>query len=226
MKQIKAIVFTAIITLLTLGTVVYTSCRKDHCKTLDCRNGGACNDGFCFCASGYTGVYCEVPNVASVALQNKTFTTVYLNIAGVDYTVDSGKTLTFTGGFGDTLKGTAYVHGVYGINVPLAPLNVAYPTSNTRTQTLDVSGNYFFLKVVNNSPTLDQITQVHVNYLQRQDKLDIVQIPNNGVVHNIGYYMLFSDTHVHIGTTPYFEDFNSLGLSATGVNLVYTAVYH
>jgi hypothetical protein len=225
MKQTKAIVITAIVTLLTLGTVLYTSCRKDHCKTLKCLHGGACNDGFCLCPTGYTGTYCEQGNTASIDFKNRTFTRVYLTLDNVDYTVDSGKTLTITKTYGDSIKGTAYTQGLYGIKVTMAPINVGFPTSATRVQNLDISADYFFLKVFNNNPTLPNIAQVHVNYLQRDQTLDIVQIPNNGFVYNVGYYRYYSDTHIRLEKTPVYIDFNSLSISDTASNKVFSAVW-
>src|SRR4051812_30945358 len=105
MKQAKAIFITAIITLLTIGSVVYTSCKKDYCKGHTCLHGGTCNDGFCTCPSGYTGTYCEVGNESNISLSNQTFTPVLVVVNGVTYTVDTGTSIVFTGAYGDTLKG-------------------------------------------------------------------------------------------------------------------------
>ena len=41
-------------------TVVYTSCEKDSCIDLKCRNGGSCADGFCRCQTGFEGSECEI----------------------------------------------------------------------------------------------------------------------------------------------------------------------
>ena len=224
MKQTKAIVLTAIITIFTLSAVLYTSCRKDHCKTLKCLHGGACNDGFCLCPTGYTGTYCEIANVASIGFRNRTYTDARVTIGGVDYVVDSGKTLIINGGFGDTLKGTASVHGAFGINVTLDPIKVSFPTSNTRTYDLNVSKDYFFLKVINGT-SMDFISAVRVNYLQREETLDITQIYNTGLVYNIGYYRAFNDTHIRLERTPAYMDFNTLSLPDT-INQSYTANWH
>ncbi len=42
------------------GTVLYTSCEKDTCADLSCKNGGSCAEGFCNCPSGYDGTECEI----------------------------------------------------------------------------------------------------------------------------------------------------------------------
>jgi hypothetical protein len=227
-KQTKSIVFTAIVTLLTLGTVVYTSCKKDHCKNLVCQHGGTCNNGFCLCATGFTGNFCEVPNAATIGFKNRTFATVSMNIGGIDYRIDSGKTLVMTGGFGDTLAGNAYAHGAYGVNAFMPSIKVGYLTSGNYTYNLDVDSNYFYLKVINANATVPYITQVHVNYKQRDSTIDIVQIPNDNSPHGIGYYRLYTDTHVHLQWNGIYWNFNTLGLLPTtapnNVNLSYTAV--
>lgn len=41
------------------GTVLYSSCEKDTCEGLNCKNGGSCVEGFCHCPSGFEGTECE-----------------------------------------------------------------------------------------------------------------------------------------------------------------------
>ncbi|RYD55197.1 MAG: hypothetical protein EOP56_16760 [Sphingobacteriales bacterium] len=41
------------------STVLYTSCEKDACLDLKCKNGGSCTDGICRCPSGYEGSECQ-----------------------------------------------------------------------------------------------------------------------------------------------------------------------
>ena len=225
MKQTKAIVFTAIITLLSLGTVLYSSCKKDHCKTLNCLHDGACSDGFCICPTGYTGTYCEVPNTASVGLRNKTFTPVVLTVNGVNYTVDTGRTQTFTGGYGDSMSVQGTTHGDFGITVGIKTINTAYPISGTIVRDIVVDSGYFFLKVRNENATEPFISQVHVNYLQPGETLDIVHINNDGRTYFVGYYKAYKNTHVRLEKTPNYIDYNNLNLPFTA-NQSYTAVYN
>lgn len=42
------------------STVLYTSCERDACLDLKCRNGGSCAEGFCRCKTGYEGAECEI----------------------------------------------------------------------------------------------------------------------------------------------------------------------
>ena len=41
------------------GSVVYFSCKKDACNTVNCLNGGSCAGGICSCPVGWTGTFCE-----------------------------------------------------------------------------------------------------------------------------------------------------------------------
>lgn len=58
------VIFTSVVTILTFLSVVYTSCTKstieyNACASMQCQNGGVCEEGFCNCPPDYTGVYCE-----------------------------------------------------------------------------------------------------------------------------------------------------------------------
>lgn len=41
------------------ATVLISSCEKDACTELKCKNGSACTEGFCRCQTGYEGAECE-----------------------------------------------------------------------------------------------------------------------------------------------------------------------
>jgi len=45
------------------ATVLITSCEKDACTELKCKNGSACTEGFCRCQTGYEGAECESKTV-------------------------------------------------------------------------------------------------------------------------------------------------------------------
>ena len=59
MKLWKHTLITAFAFFGITSTVLYTSCEKDSCLDLKCRNGGACAEGFCRCPVGYEGTECE-----------------------------------------------------------------------------------------------------------------------------------------------------------------------
>ena len=42
------------------ATVLMSSCEKDACTELKCKNGSACTEGFCRCPTGYEGAECEI----------------------------------------------------------------------------------------------------------------------------------------------------------------------
>ncbi|GAA4469701.1 hypothetical protein GCM10023093_29610 [Nemorincola caseinilytica] len=213
MKQTKAIVYTVILTLLAFGSVVYTACRKDYCKNMVCQHGGTCNDGACICPQGFTGTYCQTPNVSSIGFRNNTFTPVTITVNGAEYRVDTGSVLTFTGSHGDTLKGTAKTHGQYGLNVDLPAFKIVFPVRNTLYHDLDAPDNTFFLMATNNSP-VPYITQVHV-FNDADSVLDITVINNTGAPHYIGYYNATLRSKVRLEKTPYRWSFDTLSLPMT-----------
>lgn len=45
------------------ATVLVSSCEKDACTELKCKNGSACTEGFCRCATGFEGSECEFKTV-------------------------------------------------------------------------------------------------------------------------------------------------------------------
>ncbi len=57
--NIRNILLTTLLTCVSFVMITYTSCIKDECKDVVCRNGGACNGGTCNCPSGYSGPFCE-----------------------------------------------------------------------------------------------------------------------------------------------------------------------
>jgi hypothetical protein len=71
MKLLKYTLLPALFFIGIASSVLYTSCEKDYCTLLKCKNGGSCAEGFCRCKSGYEGTECEHP--------------VYLRFIGVYY---------------------------------------------------------------------------------------------------------------------------------------------
>ena len=60
MKFWKSIFLSACAFIAVASTVTYTSCEKDSCNDLKCKNGGSCAEGFCRCKTGYDGAECEL----------------------------------------------------------------------------------------------------------------------------------------------------------------------
>lgn len=59
MKFWKQSLITAATFFAVSGTVLYSSCEKDTCADLTCKNGGSCAEGKCNCPTGYEGTICE-----------------------------------------------------------------------------------------------------------------------------------------------------------------------
>ncbi len=224
MKQIRTVFITSILTMIAFGSVIYTSCRKDRCKNMVCQHGGTCNDGYCLCPQGYTGTYCQTPNVSQITFKNNTFTPVTITIETTEYTIDTGDDITFTGSHGDTLRGTGTTHGTYGENVNITPFSLIFPVRGILEHDLDVAPEYFFLKAQLNNPTVDNITKVFVNYKYVEDStLDITVIDNDGSTYFIGYYHALDSSTVRLERTPLKWEFTNLALPKTE-NQSFTAV--
>jgi hypothetical protein len=63
MKFWKTTLLTVFGFLAVSSTVLITSCEKDACTELKCKNGSACTEGFCRCQTGYEGAECEYKTV-------------------------------------------------------------------------------------------------------------------------------------------------------------------
>ena len=59
MKSFRLVALSAMLTIGTFSTFVYTSCTKDECKGVTCNNGGTCSGGTCACPGGVGGANCE-----------------------------------------------------------------------------------------------------------------------------------------------------------------------
>jgi EGF-like domain len=50
---------TRFLILLLILFAVLSSCKKDACDGISCKNGGTCENGECLCPTGYTGADCS-----------------------------------------------------------------------------------------------------------------------------------------------------------------------
>jgi hypothetical protein len=223
MKNTRFILSSIFVTLLSFGGVLYSSCTKDACKDITCQHGGSCVNGFCSCPSGYTGTYCETPNLTAVVFTNNTFTPVKITLNSVTKSVSAGKTISYYGNWGDTLRASATTQGNYGATVTWNNIKKAYPIKDTVHYNINLPGSYFYLYVVNN--TLQEIKNVFVNYhMTGQETLDILSIPSH-VTFGIGYYKLYYNSNVRLesDTAFHYWEFNNLGLDTGHVNQSFTA---
>jgi hypothetical protein len=59
--KVWKITFITMLAFFAVGSIVlYSSCERDACLDLKCRNGGACAEGYCRCKTGYEGAECEI----------------------------------------------------------------------------------------------------------------------------------------------------------------------
>jgi len=58
--RLKSIVLSAAAVMAVFGTVTFSSCDPDPCKSIVCAYSGTCADGDCICPSGYEGTHCEI----------------------------------------------------------------------------------------------------------------------------------------------------------------------
>lgn len=69
---VKRIAITASVVVISFGSVLYSSCKKDSttqpsdtkCINVVCQNGGTCMSGVCYCPAGYEGDKCEQESVS------------------------------------------------------------------------------------------------------------------------------------------------------------------
>lgn len=215
MKHTRAILVTTFMTLLSFIAVTYTACTKDPCKNVNCLNGGTCGGGNCTCIVGYVGTRCESLAVTTLAYQNDTYTDIHLVVNGSNYTIPAGGTVSFTGSYGDQLQGTATTSGttttadIIGLQMHWV-INDVFPASGTTTEDMDVSADYFFLKITNNGP--EAVEDVIVNYGTTAQRTDYITIPNDGYTYGIGYYSAYTNSNVKAESNAYTWTFNSLGL--------------
>jgi hypothetical protein len=64
MKFWKPIILTTALFIAFTSIVLYSSCEKDPCTDITCKNGGSCANGVCKCPTGYEDPTCSTPSIA------------------------------------------------------------------------------------------------------------------------------------------------------------------
>ncbi|MES2702689.1 MAG: calcium-binding EGF-like domain-containing protein [Bacteroidota bacterium] len=64
MRFWKPIILTTLSFFAVATTILVTSCEKNPCDQVDCKNGGSCGHGLCKCPTGFEGPRCEAKSVA------------------------------------------------------------------------------------------------------------------------------------------------------------------
>ena len=200
--------------------------KLDPCAGVTCYNGGYCNLGSCVCPPGYTGTYCETHTVSTLTYHNATFTPIYININGTGGTIPAGGDVTYSGAYGDVAAGTASTSGstTSGTQVGLLiswTLSNTFPAGN-QTINLNVTSDYFFLKLKNNS--VYNITQVYVNHGLMSETLDNISVPNTGITYNIGYYRAWTNSNIYLTAGSTYWSYNISLPFTTNQSYTFTAL--
>jgi len=200
MKKIKIVTLVTIMSFLTLGAVIYSSCSKDKCKGV-CDNGVTnCIDGVCQCPTGYSGNFCEL---SSITFRNDSYTPVNINVGGSTETIAPDSSISVAGQPGLDASMYAYTFGVNANNQQVGDSIVwsndyIFPSNGALLIVpLDVYPQYFFLKMIDSNST-QSITSIYVNYgITGAQTFDNIIIPNDKQVHNVGYYISYPLTQVY-----------------------------
>jgi hypothetical protein len=123
MKSIRNVVFSALLTLGAFGTVFYTSCTKDACKDVVCKNGGTCVNGTCSCPYAFNGTNCETE------VRSTYYNTYKGNGTDSDGDTYTGWSLKFYK-VGDDPK-TMGMDLLTNVNMPVASLTVTLQSATT-----------------------------------------------------------------------------------------------
>jgi hypothetical protein len=210
MKNTKPVILAAILTACLISAVIFYSCTKSStnpCANIACLNGGACSNGVCICPTGWTGTYCQTAVVTYLSYQNDTYTPVTISVnGGGTQVIPVGTYITFSGNPGTSASAYATTMGtnIAGGQVGLLlywNLSDVFPTSGTSTVYIDVSSSYFFLRVRNTNPSYGTST-IYVNYGLTEQTSDGLDIYNNGILYNAGYYDAFTNTEIYITSYP------------------------
>ena len=220
MKQTKLVLFTAVIALCSFVAVVYSSCTRDRCSGVACQNGGTCSGGTCNCPTGYTGNLCQQ---SSILFTNDTYTDISLTVNGTTGTLAAGNSVSYVGTPGATAVVSAVTLGTATYGTLSWSYTDHFPTGgNSLTEPFDVSSDYFYLEMINNTSS-QTITTVAVNtQTSSLTTVDNVNILNTGVIYGVGYYSAYPNTSVSAST----NTGGNVSWTPYQLNLPFTANQH
>jgi hypothetical protein len=120
-----------------------------------------------------------------------------VNITGINgFTIPVGGSQSITGNYTASASGTGSTGGSFGETIEYS-FNNTFPASGTTVVNIDVSSNYFYLLVQNNS--IYTITDVNVNHLLSGVQTDeSIIIAPDGNTYGIGYYQAFANSNVYL----------------------------
>jgi len=189
------------------GNGQYTTlaaCQSD-CSTTNL-TGFNCQSGNCVQVSS-NGQYstlaaCQSACAASTAtltFKNNTFTVMDITFNNITKTIAPSGSTSFSGIPNSSASGTAQTSGrtSSGDQVGLLMswnLSYTFPASGNASINLNVSSDYFFLRMQNAGSSA--MSPIYVNYGLLSETVDNISIPNNNVLYNLGYYKAWTNTNV------------------------------
>jgi hypothetical protein len=156
---------------------------------------------------------------STITFINPAFTPIDITFNGENKTAPIGGKAVFSGPQNTIKTGNASTSGKtsQGTQVGLFlswDFSISFPVSGSNIDyTLDVSSDYFFLKMINNSSF--SITQVYVNYGLQSQTFDNITIQNNGSTYSLGYYKAFTNSNVRAEDGQHIWSWNQLNLHFT-----------
>lgn len=149
MKTFRLVALSALLTVGAASSVVYTSCSKDECKDVVCKNGGTCDGGVCTCPVGFIGSNCQTKAFIGTWTGTDACSptgTYNVNIVLSESSADSTRVLINNpGGFGtnNTINGTLSSDGKT-ITYSNQIVNSSTATPDTLSGTMVLSDNTHF----------------------------------------------------------------------------------
>lgn len=131
-----------------------------------------------------------------VTIQNYTNSDLTISLNGQTRTLAYNTSASFSGSPGSLLNGTVTTpSGTTGVALSWSLSGYTFPPSGTEIIPIDVTSEYFYLTVKNN--TNRSIVQVTTNSGSSDQKTDNISIPpNDGYTYGVGYYKAYSNTDV------------------------------
>lgn len=149
---------------------------------------------------------------------NNTFTPIVITVNNNKQTINPGSNITYSSAPGSAAVGTATTSGhttsgtVVGLTLSYT-INDVFPQSGNLNSNLNVTSNYFFLKIQNTSSVT--AIKLYVNYLLTAQTVDNIQIPNDGVTYSIGYYSAYTNSNVRLESSSSYWYWASLPFTNT-----------
>ena len=148
----------------------------------------------------------NIQNEVEITINNNTHSSATYNLGGSNGTINVGssKTVTYDTNYGNVnFSSTVGSSTICGLVLSLDGVTL-YIQTQDQVIDLDVSSNFFFLYLINNSYAY--IDDISVDWLEPSEIGCSVNIPNNGTTRSIGYFERTSNPELRAYTDDYFFD--------------------